>query len=143
MIGLDTSVLVAIEVEDAPKHAAACALLKREVLDANQTLAVAPQIILEFLHVVTDPKRFPRPMSMADALVRARTWWTAAEVRPIYPTAEANELFLQWMHQYGLGRKRIIDTHLAAAYWTCGARRILTSNVSDFSIYGVFEILSP
>jgi toxin-antitoxin system PIN domain toxin len=143
MIGLDTSVLVQLEVQDSPKHKQARALLNREVLEAREALAVAPQVMMEFLHIVTDSRRFPRPLSMAAALARVRCWWSAKEVTPIFPTDESNELFLRWMTEHGLGRKRIIDTHLAATFWTAGARRIMTSNPGDFSTFGGFELLCP
>jgi hypothetical protein len=41
--------------------------------------------------------------------------------------------------QFSLGRKRILDTHLAAILHTCGVRRLLTSNPADFSVFGVLE----
>jgi len=84
MIGLDTSVLVQLEVKDSPKHEAAHALLRREVLDPSVTLAFVPQVMMEFLHIVTDPKRFPKPLGMAEALTRVRSWWSAKEVTPFF-----------------------------------------------------------
>jgi len=47
------------------------------------------------------------------------------------------------MSKYGLGRKRIIDTHLAASLYSAGVRRIMTSNAGDFSTFGAFELLTP
>ncbi len=48
-----------------------------------------------------------------------------------------------WMRQFNLGRKRIIDTHLAAILYTMGVQRLLTANPGDFAIFGVFEIVTP
>ena len=50
---------------------------------------------------------------------------------------------LRWMRQFNLGRKRILDTHLAAILHTAGARRLLTSNAKDFTVFNVFEIIAP
>jgi hypothetical protein len=47
------------------------------------------------------------------------------------------------MRQFNLGRKRILDTHLAAILHTNGVRRLLTSNPADFKIFGVLEIVTP
>jgi hypothetical protein len=47
------------------------------------------------------------------------------------------------MNRHQLGRKRILDTHLAAVLWTAGVRRIFTSNKADFTIFGGFEIITP
>jgi hypothetical protein len=47
------------------------------------------------------------------------------------------------MREFGLGRKRILDTHLAAVPHTAGARRLLTSNPADFAVFGVLEAVTP
>ena len=56
---------------------------------------------------------------------------------------ESTALFLGWLMQHGLGRKRLLDTHLAATLWSAGVRRLMTSNPRDFTIFGAFELLSP
>lgn len=48
MIGVDTTFLVQLEIIELPLHAAAHELLKREVLDVGEELALAPQILSEF-----------------------------------------------------------------------------------------------
>jgi predicted nucleic acid-binding protein len=101
----------------------------------------APQVLTEFLHIVTDPRRFERPLPMEQALARAQFWWKAREVRHVYPTAESTVLFLDWLDQHKLGRKRLLDTHLAATLWSAGVRRLMTANPRDFSILGGFELL--
>lgn len=58
MIGADTTFLVELEVQEHPSHISARALLQREVLDARMPLALAPQVLAEFIHIVTDPRRF-------------------------------------------------------------------------------------
>jgi toxin-antitoxin system PIN domain toxin len=142
MVGLDTSVLVHLEIKESPEHARAHDWLHRVILDGGETIALAPQVLTEFIHVVTDPKRFERPLSMQQALDKTRFWWNAAEVRRIYPTAESTSRFLDWLHQHSLGRKRLLDTHLAATFHIAGVRKIVTSNIRDFSIFGEFEVTS-
>lgn len=68
MIGVDTTFLVQLEITELPLHGSAHNLLKREVLDPGVEIALAPQILAEFLHIVTDAKRFSKPMSMPHAL---------------------------------------------------------------------------
>jgi predicted nucleic acid-binding protein len=87
MIGVDTTFLVQLEVQEAPAHHAAHDLLRREVLEPQVPLALAPQVLAEFIHVVTDPRRFKQPLPIEDALAKARFWWEAAEVRHVLPTA--------------------------------------------------------
>jgi predicted nucleic acid-binding protein len=142
MLGVDTTVLVHLEIKEAAEHAAAHEWLRREILDRDETIALAPQVLVEFVHVVTDPKRFQAPLTIEQAVAKARFWWKAAEVRHVYPTAESTALFLDWMSQHELGRKRLLDTFLAATFRTAGIQRVATSNWRDFSVFGGFEMSS-
>lgn len=142
MIGADTTFLVELEVQEHPAHASARALLQREVLDARVPLALAPQVLAEFIHIVTDPRRFQKPLTMAEAIAKTRFWWDASEVRHVLPTDDSTRVALDWLQQHQLGRKRILDTQLAASLWTTGVRRLVTSNPDDFRLFG-FEVLVP
>lgn len=142
MIGADTTFLVELEVLEHPSHNSAHALLQREVLAARVPLALAPQVLAEFIHVATDPRRFQKPLTMVEAIAKARFWWTAAEVHHVLPTDDSTRRTLDWLQQHQLGRKRILDTQLAASLWHAGVRRLVTSNPDDFRIFG-FEVLTP
>jgi predicted nucleic acid-binding protein len=142
MIGADTTFLVQLELAELPNHTAAREALQREILDTGIMLVLAPQVLAEFIHVVTDPRRFQKPLTANEAITKARFWWDASEVRHVYHTEESMRLFLDWMNRFKLGRKRILDTQLAAMLWTAGARRIITSNIADFQLLG-FDTLSP
>jgi predicted nucleic acid-binding protein len=61
MVGADTTFLVELEVAEHPNHARARETLRREVLDGAQPLVLVPQVLAEFVHIVTDPRRFGRP----------------------------------------------------------------------------------
>jgi predicted nucleic acid-binding protein len=125
-----------------PAHTAAHELLHREILQPQISLALAPQVLAEFIHVVTDPRRFQKPLTADDAVAKARFWWNAAEVTHVFPSDESTRLFLDWMQRHQLGRKRILDTQLAATLWNAGVRGLLTSNPADFQIFG-FQLLVP
>jgi predicted nucleic acid-binding protein len=142
MIGVDTTLLVQLELVELPAHQAAHALLQREILQPQVPLALAPQVLAEFIHVVTDPRRFQKPLTADEAVSKARFWWNAAEVKHVFPTDSSTVLLLDWMQRHQLGRKRILDTQLAAILWTAGVRQILTANPGDFQILG-FQTLTP
>jgi predicted nucleic acid-binding protein len=141
MIGADTTFLVQLELLDLPAHAAAHQLLQREILQPGVPLALAPQVLAEFIHIVTDPRRFQKPLAMAEAIAKARFWWNAAEVRHVFPTDDAMRLALDWLQRHQLGRKRILDTQLAATLWTAGIQCLITSNPADFHLLG-FETIA-
>ncbi len=104
-------------------------------------MALCPQVIHEFLHVATDPRRFEHPLEMTDALSRAEKWWTARETHRVFPNEESMRISFEWQRQHRLGRKRLLDTLLAATYWENGMQRLLTLNEADFEIFGVFDFV--
>ena len=140
--GFDTSFLVAAEVAGHADHAMARARL--DVLRrAGDRFALAPQVLAEFVHVVTDSKRFSQPLTMADSLDRAKAWWNSPEVEQTSPDDDSVQLFLKWMAEHRLGRKRVLDTLLAATYYNMGVVSLLTTNARDFSAFGVFTCVGP
>ncbi len=135
--GIDTGFLVAAEVAEHPLHSKARTKLARLVANGDR-FALAPQVLAEFVHVVTDPRRFTLPVTVDHALRLAQQWRTAREVDQTFPNDAAVQLFLDWMQQHRLGRKRLLDTLLAATYRAAGANSLLTLNASDFTILGGF-----
>lgn len=140
--GLDTTFLIQAEVAEHPGHAASRALWRR-LLDEGEPLALAPQVLAEFVHVVTDPRRFEHPLDMRQALERAELWWHGREIVHVLPSRESTDLFLRWMGEHALGRKRLLDTQLAATYYSSGVRTIVTTNARDYSVFACFRVLQP
>jgi predicted nucleic acid-binding protein len=140
--GLDTSFLVAAEVREHGAHSDARATLAR-VLSAGDFIAIAPQVLAEFIHVVTDHRRFTQPLDMNAARHVAEQWWTSSDVVQVFPDAGSVGQFLTWLQQFSLGRKRLLDTLLAATYWQAGIQSLLTTNQSDFLVFGVFACVAP
>jgi predicted nucleic acid-binding protein len=140
--GLDTGFLVAAEVTEHGEHTGARATLAR-LLAAGDLIAIAPQVLAEFIHIVTDPRRFRQPLDMTTARQLAEQWWTAREVVRVFPDDAATRQFLAWLHQFALGRKRLLDTLLAATYRQAGIQSLLTTNQADFLVFGVFTCIRP
>lgn len=135
MIGIDTSFLVAYEVAEHPKHHKA-----RDFAAARcgEGFALAPQVLPEFIHIITDERRLERPVPMSQALELTEKWRDAVEVRLIPPTQEACLLFTALMAQHRLGRKRLLDTLLSATYLTAGVHTVVTLDVRDFAMFAGF-----
>jgi len=138
--GIDTDFLVAGEIVEHPFHAGADALI-HSLLDGGHDFALAPQTLAEFVHVVTDDRRMPRPLSMSDAVGRAEQWWQAVEVIHVFPAESSVDDFFTWIRRHRLGRKRLLDSMLAATYRAAGVTRIITNNGADFEALGGFEIV--
>jgi predicted nucleic acid-binding protein len=140
--GLDTGFLVAAEVTEHVEHTTARDTLAR-LLSAGDLIALAPQVLAEFIHIVTDPRRFAQPLDMTAARQLAEQWWTAREVVRVFPDDAATRQFLAWLQQFSLGRKRLLDTLLAATYRQAGIQSLLTTNQADFLVFGVFTCIAP
>jgi hypothetical protein len=96
-----------------------------------------------FLHVTTDPRRFDPPLAITEALDWIEDFLKNPWVVIVESDLRCIDQSLRWMRQFNLGRKRILDTQLAAVLYGNGVRRLLTSNPADFSVFGVFEIITP
>ncbi len=140
--GLDTGFLVAAEVVEHAEHVAARNTLAR-LLVAGDRIAIAPQVLAEFIHIVTDPRRFTQPLDITAAHRLAEQWWTAREVVRVFPDDAATWQFLTWLQQFSLGRKRLLDTLLAASYKEAAILSLLTTNPADFAVFGVFRCITP
>lgn len=141
-IGIDTSFLVAVESTVHQQGFTARELLDRFGND-GELLALNPDVLSEFVHVMSDARRLDDPLTMNESLRRAQFWWSAKDVIRIFPTADSTDLFLKWVKEHRLGRKRLRDTMLAASYFTAGVTRIVTLNAKDFAVFGCFEIIEP
>ena len=141
-IGIDTSFLVAVEAAGHEHGFLARELLARLLAD-KESFAINPDVLSEFIHAITDPKRMDDPLTVPEALERAKYWWTTPDVLRAFPTTSSTNLFLDWFKQYRLGRKRLRDTMLAASYFSAGVTRIVMLNAKDFRVFGCFEIIEP
>lgn len=141
MIGLDTSFLVGLTIREHPVHAACLELFETGIRGREVSAAICAQVLGEFSHVVTDPRRFSQPLQIGEALEICNQWWNASECRVVEPTQHSFPVFVDWMQRHRLGRKRVLDTLLAANYHSAGIKRIATTDWRDFRIFGVFDIV--
>jgi predicted nucleic acid-binding protein len=68
---------------------------------------------------------------------------TDGKAHRIFPDESTLGLFFEWMDHFRLGRKRILDTFLAATYVSHGIRRILSTDAEGFRLFGALEVLHP
>ena len=140
--GLDTSFLVAAEMLEHAEYAAARQTIA-SLLTKGDQIAIAPQVLAEFIHVATDPRRFAQPLDTDKARQVVEQWWTSKDVVHVFPDDAATRQFLAWLQQFALGRKRLLDTLLAATYHQAGVQSLLTANPADFTVFGAFTCITP
>ena len=141
--GLDTTFLVQHDVRETEHHGWARRCLTDEILGHGDAVGVAPQVLSEYIHVVSDEKRFASPLPVAEAIRRAAAWWNLAEAHKILPDEESVALFFEWMGRFRLGRKRLLDTFLAATYASHGIRSILSTDFEGFRVFTGLEVFHP
>jgi toxin-antitoxin system PIN domain toxin len=142
MIGLDCNILVQLAIADHPANPKTLAAVQAET-ERGERLVFPPLVATEFLHVVTDERRFSPPLTMNEAMQWLEDFLANPSVGLIHPGPGSLDQTLKWMRQHNLGRKRILDTHLAAVVCANGVERLLTSNSSDFAIFTALQTVTP
>jgi len=137
-IFIDTNVLVYASRPSAPEDTVA-----QEALSAIETAArrvwISPQVLREYLAVVTRPQVTAPPLPMATAIDDVRRFRSMFEIAEEGPAVF--ERLLQLLTVYPGAGKQVHDANLVAAMLVHGVGRLLTFNVTDFQRFaGTIEI---
>jgi len=143
MIGLDTDVVVHWAMDGASRHEEVRDWIRNEVSERRNRLALTQQVLREVVHVTTDPRRFEIPLSMKEALRMTLELWNGEEVVRVLPTVRVYDRTCELMERYRLGRKRILDTSLAATLEAADVTRLATLNPGDFTVFPFLELVGP
>jgi predicted nucleic acid-binding protein len=139
---LDTDVLVHWLMDGAPRHRAVRRLIEAEVRDRGHTVGLVPQVLFEFMHVATDARRFDVPLTMDEAQQRVDTLWCARDAARVEPSAGIVPRTVDLMRRLQLGRKRILDTALAATLEAAGVKRLATLNPGDYAVFPFIDVVT-
>lgn len=142
MTGIDACFLIDLYWEDSPRHADAVKTLRAFSHNPTDELLVYHNVFNEFVHTITDTRRFENALSMKDALDIVDLWCDMEQVRVVYPSDSSFKRAVTWHKLYGLGRKRLNDTAMAACYAVEGASSILTANPKVFEIFETFRLIN-
>src|SRR5258706_6738424 len=112
MIGLDCNILVQLAFADHGANAKTIAAVQAET-QTGEKLVVPSLVVVEFLHVATDARRFAPPLTMTEALDWIEEFLKNPAVSLLEPRQASMDQTLRWMREFNLGRKRILDTQLA------------------------------
>ncbi len=113
MILVDANLLVYAAVSSMPQHARA-----RRWLDAR--LNGAPKVglpwpsLVAFIRLVTNPRVFQHPLTMAKAWTQVASWLEVESVWIPQPTERHAELFALMLANAGANHALVPDAHLAA-----------------------------
>lgn len=141
MTGIDTTFLIDLEIKESPRHERAVEIFNKWREEKNSFLVIYSNVFNEFLHVITDAKRFVNPVPMETAIERCWYWIDHQRVKVVYSSDDSLKRQLLWMSMHELGRKLINDTTMAAVYAQEGVSKIITANPADFEILKTFEVI--
>jgi toxin-antitoxin system PIN domain toxin len=126
---IDTNLLVYASRPTTPEHGASRAALAR--LEAgNGAIWISPQVLREYLAVVTRPQASSPPLSMAVAIADVRRFQASFEIAEEGPAML--ERLLGLLATCPTAGKQVHDANLVAAMLVHGIRRLLTFNAADF-----------
>lgn len=113
MILTDVNVLVYAHREDAPHHAAYRQWLEA-LVHSDQTYGVAELVLSGFLRVVTHPRVFNPPSSLADGLAFAQSLRRQPQAVLIAPGPRHWDIFSGLCRGAGVKGNLVPDAYLAA-----------------------------
>ena len=130
MILVDVNLLVYAHVAGMSQHAAARSWLD-ERLSGRARVGLPWPSLLAFIRLVSNPRLFPQPESVADAWHQVEQWLGTAPVWIPLPTERHTEIIAQIFRETKGGTKMVSDAHLVALAIEHGLT--LCSTDSDFA----------
>ena len=112
--GVDANVLICSAIESMPEHSKVFSFFERRILRGELNCAVTFPVLLEFIHITTDAKRFKPPLTLEGSLIIVEQYWNASDWRRLFPQPNTGTRALDLLRRYRLGRKRLLDTYFAA-----------------------------
>jgi predicted nucleic acid-binding protein len=141
--GVDANVLIYSAVESMPEHERVRRFFENRVLTGELSCAITFQVLLEFVHITTDSRRFRDPLSVAESLQIAQQYWNAPNWRQLLPLTTTATRTFDLLRRYKLGRKRLLDTFQAATLMDHGIRSLITCDSADFRVFEELQLLNP
>jgi predicted nucleic acid-binding protein len=141
--GIDSNVLVYAHMPGLPGHERVAAFLREQLNDHEVKLALTPLILHEFVHVVTDARRFDPPVSMSEARAVAGLYLERSNVECLAVDEASLRIAFHLIERHQLGRRRIADALFAAVLLTRGVAEIITCNPSDYRVIDELTVVDP
>jgi uncharacterized protein len=140
MILLDANLLVYAQVASMPQHQAVISWLDQK-LNGTAIVALPWQSLLSFARLVTNPRLFERPLSVAKAWEQIESWLNCPVVRIPNPGDRYREILARLMASSVDRSSLIPDAQLAALAIENGF--ILCSSDRDFARFSGLRWENP
>lgn len=141
MIAVDTNLLVYAHRRDSPWHDAAAAAI-RSVAEGGTAWAIAWPCVHEFLAIVTHPRIYNPPSTLAQAIKQVEAWLESPTLTLL---AEADGYWDTLVATLKAGRiagPQVHDARVAALCRSHGVSALWTAD-RDFSRFPDLEVYNP
>jgi uncharacterized protein len=109
----DINMLLYAEIDAFPYHAAARQWWE-DLLSGDRQVGLAGVAVFGFLRISTNRRVFTEPLSVVDAVDRARLWLARPNVTFLVPGTRHLETAFRLLEQLGTGANLTTDVQLAA-----------------------------
>jgi toxin-antitoxin system PIN domain toxin len=140
MITPDANVILYAYNEDAPKHAEAKEWFE-EQLSLPADFGLSWQVITAFLRISTNPKAFPQPFDLPEAIEIVDEWLQHPRIVILNPTENHWDIFQGLIKEGQTKAALMMDAHLAALAIEHGAT--LATIDTDFSKFSNLKTVNP
>ncbi|MGH9576266.1 MAG: TA system VapC family ribonuclease toxin [Terriglobales bacterium] len=140
MILIDANILLYAHDRTASKHEAARRWVE-EAVAKREELAFAWVTLLAFLRLSTNPRVYPRALSMREALEILDAYLSRSHVLRLDPTANHWKLLRDLCHSSQITSRLVTDAHLAALAIEHGAALCTTDR--DFTRFDGLKTIDP
>lgn len=137
----DSNILIWAQDSESPHHQKA-----REIVELGLSKKInaclAHQNLLEFLSIVTNPKRLSKKLTLAKALKIIGSYSRYFEV--ISPKSNTLNLALVSIRDFKIRKARVFDAYLVATMLSNNVATLYTANEKDFTKFAdKIKIVNP
>lgn len=140
MITPDANVVLYAYNEDAPNHAKAKQWLEDQ-FSQTAVFALTWQVITAFLRISTNPRAFPQPFDLQEAIEIVNEWLALPNVEILTPTPNHWAIFQKLINEGNTKAALMMDAHLAALAIEHDAT--LATTDSDFQKFSKLKTINP
>jgi toxin-antitoxin system PIN domain toxin len=137
---LDLNLLLYATNRDSSVHTRVRGFVEA-ILSGDEAVGIPWTVVLGFLRLATNPRVFPSPLSVAQAIDTVERWFQKPSVAQIGPGERHWEILRELLREAGTAANLTTDAHLAALAIERGAE--LCSTDGDFSRFRGLRWTNP
>jgi len=130
-VGIDTNILVYFLNEESVYHTRAKTFIDKLQKGEIQGM-ISWQNLSELYAIVTDPKRFPKPMTANQVVEATQQFLESGNINVIFPIVNIKEIFFSLVLKIKPKAQAVHDISLAATLLSNGVKTLVTENTGDF-----------